>query len=349
MEENKIILYKDEEGKVNVNVRFANEDVWLTQAQLAEIYQTTQQNISLHQKGIYADGELDEEATHKKYLLVRQEGKRQVKREIDHYNLDMIIALGYRVQSLIAVRFRRWATQRLHEYIQKGFTMDDERLKQGGNRYFKELLQRIRDIRSSERNFYQQVTDIYATSTDYDPRSKTTKLFFSTVQNKMHYAVHEHTAAELIYERVDNEKPFVGMTSFKGNYVTRDDVKIAKNYLTELELQRLNLLTSQFLDYAEFQALEQNPMTMADWVAALDDQILRLRKNILEGSGTVSHQEAIEKAEREFEIYREREMRLLESDFDKAVKALLDNKDDKEEAPHLRTQRPLHREPPPGE
>ena len=325
--ENKIILYKDDEGKLSVNVRFADEDVWLTQAQLADIYNTTQQNISLHQKGIYADGELDENATHKKYLLVRQEGKRQVQREIDHYNLDMIIALGYRVQSPIAVRFRRWATQRLHEYIQKGFTMDDERLKQGGNRYFKELLQRIRDIRSSERNFYQQVTDIYATSTDYDPRSKMTKLFFATVQNKMHYAVHEHTAAELIYERVDNEKPFVGMTNFKGNYVTRDDVKIAKNYLTELELQRLNLLTSQFLDYAEFQALEQNPMTMADWIAALDDQILRLRKNILEGSGTVSHQEAIKKAEREFEIYREREMRMLESDFDKAVKALLENND----------------------
>lgn len=325
--ENKLILYKDDEGKVNVNVRFADEDVWLTQAQLAEIYNTTQQNISLHQKGIYADGELDESVTHKKYLLVRQEGKRQVQREIDHYNLDMIIALGYRVQSPIAVRFRRWATQRLHEYIQKGFTMDDERLKQGGNRYFKELLQRIRDIRSSERNFYQQVTDIYATSTDYDPRAKMTKLFFATVQNKMHYAVHEHTAAELIYERVDNEKPFVGMTNFKGNYVTRDDVKIAKNYLSELELQRLNLLTSQFLDYAEFQALEQNPMTMADWIAALDDQILRLRKNILEGNGTVSNQEAIEKAEREFEIYREREMRQLESDFDKAVKRLRNNKD----------------------
>ena len=264
--ENKLILYRDDEGRVSVNVRFADEDVWLTQAQLAEIYNTTQQNISLHQKGIYADGELDEEATHKKYLLVRQEGNRQVQREIDHYNLDMIIALGYRVQSLVAVRFRRWATLRLHEYIQKGFTMDDDRLKQGGSRYFKELLQRIRDIRSSERNFYQQVTDIYATSTDYDPRSQMTKHFFATVQNKMHYAVHEHTAAELIYERVDNEKPFVGMTNFKGNYVTRDDVKIAKNYLTELELQRLNLLTSQFLDYAEFQALEQNPMTMADWI-----------------------------------------------------------------------------------
>lgn len=330
--ENKLILYKDDEGKISVNTRFADEDVWLTQAQLAEIYQTTQQNVSLHLQGIYGDKELDDdERTHKKYLLVRQEGKRKVQREIEHYNLDVIIALGYRVQSPIAVRFRRWATQRLHEYIQKGFTMDDERLKQGGNRYFRELLQRIRDIRSSERNFYQQVTDIYATATDYDPRAKMTKQFFATVQNKMHYAVHEHTAAELIYNRVDNEKPFVGMTNFKGNYVTRDDVKIAKNYLTELELQRLNLLTSQFLDYAEFQALEQNPMSMADWIAALDDQILRLRKNILEGAGTVSHEEAIEKAEREFEIYREREMRLLESDFDKAVKRLKNMKDDGEE------------------
>jgi len=326
--ENKLILYKDEEGRVSVNVRFADEDVWLTQQQLAEIYSTTKQNVSQHIDNILADGELEENRTVKNFLTVRQEGKRQVQRDITYYNLDMIIALGYRVQSPIAVRFRRWATQRLHEYIQKGFTMDDERLKQGGNRYFKELLQRIRDIRSSERNFYQQVTDIYATSTDYDPRAKMTKQFFATVQNKMHYAVHEHTAAELIYERVDNEKPFVGMTNFKGNYVTRDDVKIAKNYLSELELQRLNLLTSQFLDYAEFQALEQNPMTMAGWIAALDDQILRLRKNILEGNGTVSHQEAIEKAEREFEIYREREMRLLESDFDKAVKRLKNLNDD---------------------
>ena len=266
----------------------------------------------------------------RKFRTTAADGKNY---QVLHYNLDVVIALGYKVQSAVAVRYRRWATRLLHEFIQKGFVMDDERLKQGGNRYFKELLQRIRDIRSSERNFYQQVTDIYATSTDYDPRANLTKQFFATVQNKMHYAVHEHTAAELIYERVDNEKPFVGMTNFKGNYVTRDDVKIAKNYLTELELQRLNLLTSQFLDYAEFQALEQNPMTMADWVAALDDQILRLRKNILEGTGTVSHQEAIEKAEREFEIYREREMRLLESDFDKAVKGLLDknNKPENEE------------------
>ncbi len=325
--ENKIILYKDIEGRVTMNVVFAEEDVWLTQAQLVELYQSSKSNVSEHLTNIFADNELEKDLVVRKFRTTASDGKKYT---VLHYNLDVIIALGYRVQSPIAVRFRRWATQRLHEYIQKGFTMDDERLKQGGNRYFKELLQRIRDIRSSERNFYQQVTDIYATSTDYDPRSKMTKQFFATVQNKMHYAVHEHTAAELIYERVDNEKPFVGMTNFKGNYVTRDDVKIAKNYLTELELQRLNLLTSQFLDYAEFQALEQNPMTMADWIAALDDQILRLRKNILAGTGTISHQEAIEKAEREFEIYREREMRLLESDFDKAVKRLLDKNNDSE-------------------
>ena len=191
--ENKLILYKDDEGKVSVNTRFADEDVWLTQQQLAEIYSTTKQNVSQHIDNILADGELEENRTVKNFLTVRQEGKRQVQRDITYYNLDMIIALGYRVQSPIAVRFRRWATQRLHEYIQKGFTMDDERLKQGGNRYVRELLQRIRDIRSSERNFYQQVTDIYATATDYDPRAKMTKLFFATVQNKMHYAVHEHT------------------------------------------------------------------------------------------------------------------------------------------------------------
>lgn len=194
--ENKLILYKDDEGRVSVNTRFADEDVWLTQEQLATIYQTTQENVSMHISNIYSDKELEKEGTYKKFLLVRQEGKRQVHRNIDHYNLDVIIALGYRVQSPIAVRFRRWATQRLHEYIQKGFTMDDERLKQGGSRYFRELLQRIRDIRSSERNFYQQVTDIYATSTDYDPRSKMTKLFFATVQNKMHYAVHDYQSKQ---------------------------------------------------------------------------------------------------------------------------------------------------------
>ena len=322
--QNQIILYQDDNEITRVSVRFADEDLWLTQNQLAEIYCTTQQNISLHIDNIYKDGELAPMATHKDFLLVRQEGNRQVQRNIAHYNLDMIIALGYRVQSQVATRFRRWATQRLHEYIQKGFAMDDERLKQGGNRYFRELLQRIRDIRSSERNFYQQITDIYATSVDYDPRSEMTKMFFATVQNKLHYAVHEHTAAEVIYERVDNEKPFVGMTNFRGNYVTKDDVKIAKNYLSEIELQRLNLLVSGFLDFAEFQALEMNPMTMQNWIEALDGQIIAHKRKLLEGKGTVSHQQAIEKAEKEFEIYRQREMQLLESDFDREIKKLKD-------------------------
>jgi hypothetical protein len=210
----------------------------------------------------------------------------------------------------------------LHEYIQKGFTLDDERLKQGGNRYFRELLQRIRDIRSSERNFYQKVTDIYATSIDYDPRSDMTKMFFATVQNKLHFAVHSHTAAELIYDRVDSDKPLVGMTSFKGNYITKDDVKIAKNYLSEQELGQLNLLVSAFLDLAEFQAAQEQPMTMSDWIASLDHQILGVRRKILQGAGDISHKQAVEKAEREFGIYREREMRQLESDFDRAVREL---------------------------
>jgi hypothetical protein len=320
--ENNIILYQDEDGITRVSVRFADDDLWLTQNQIAEIYDTTQQNVSQHIDGIFKDEELSEEATHKKFLLVQTEGKRQVKREVSHYNLDVIIAIGYRVQSQIATRFRRWATERLHEYIQKGFTMDDDRLKQGGSRYFRELLQRIRDIRSSERNFYQQVTAIYATATDYDPRADLTKKFFATVQNKLHFAVHEHTAAEVIYERVNNEKPLVGMTNFKGDYITKDDVKIAKNYLSELELQRLNLLVSQFLDFAEFQALEQNPMTMQDWIAALDNQIVSLKRKILKGIGKISHAKAVEKAEKEFEIYRAREMKQLESDFDRAVKQL---------------------------
>ena len=325
---NDIMIYEDKDGVTRVSVKFINEDIWLTQSQLANIYKTTQQNISQHIVAIYKDNELPLDSTNKKILLVQKEGNRNVKRNIDHYNLDMIIALGYRVQSEVAVRFRIWATQRLHEYIQKGFAMDDERLKQGGNRYFKELLQRIRDIRSSERNFYQQVTDIFATSIDYNPKSEITRNFFATVQNKLHYAVHEHTAAELIYKRVDNEKPYVGMTNFKGDYVTIDDVKIAKNYLSQVELQRLNLLVSQFLDFAELQALEQRAMKMTDWVEELDKQIILNRRKILEGNGKISHEEAIKKAEKEFQIYREREMKELQSDFDLLMKALADKKED---------------------
>lgn len=319
---NHLVIYQDDNGLVKVNVRFSDEEVWLTQAQLSKIYETTQENISTHISNIYKDAELEPNRTYKKILLVRQEGNRRVKRQIDHYNLDMIIALGYRVQSQVATRFRRWATERLHEYIQKGFAMDDERLKQGGDRYFRELLQRIRDIRASERNFYQQVTDIYATSVDYDPRTELTRNFFATIQNKLHYAVHEHTAAEIIFDRVDSNKPFVGMTNFKGDYITKDDVKIAKNYLSEKELQRLNLLVSQFLDFAEFQALEERPMRMADWISALDNQIIALQRKLLEGKGSISHKEAIEKAEQEFRAYRQREMEQLESDFDKMVRQL---------------------------
>lgn len=322
---NEIMIYEDKDGVTKINVKFMNEDIWLTQNQIADIYKTTQQNISLHIRSIYKDNELQDISTNKKFLLVQKEGTRNVKRNIDHYNLDMIIALGYRVQSDVAIRFRIWATKRLHEYIQKGFTMDDDRLKQGGNRYFRELLQRIRDIRSSERNFYQQVTDIYATSIDYDPRNDITKKFFATVQNKLHYAVHEHTAAELIYDRVDNEKPYVGMTNFKGDYVTIDDVKIAKNYLSEIELQRLNLLVSQFLDFAELQALEQRIMRMSDWIQELDNQILLNRKKILHDNGKISHEEAIKKAENEFNIYRNKEMKELQSDFDLMIKSLPNN------------------------
>lgn len=321
-DDNNVIIYQDDNGITKVSVRFSDDDIWLTKNQIAELYDTSRQNIQQHIESIYEDKELDREATCKNFLQVRLEGVREVKRNIDHYNLDMIISLGYRVQSQIATRFRRWATERLHEYIQKGFAMDDERLKQGNSRYFRELLQRIRDIRSSERNFYQQVTDIYATAIDYDPRSDLTKNFFATVQNKLHYAVNEHTAAEVIYERVDNEKPLVGMTNFKGEYITKDDVKIAKNYLTEIELQRLNLLVSQFLDFAEFQALEQVPMSMKDWIDALDNQIIAHKRKVLTGKGNISHKQAIEKAEKEFEIYRAKEMRQLESDFDRVIKML---------------------------
>ena len=265
------LIYQDENGLARVNVRFEGEDVWLNVEQLMELFDASQQDVSYHINQIYAEGEQDPERTHKKFLLVRQEGNRSVRRNMFHYNLDMIIAVGYRVKSQVATRFRQWATMHLHEFIQKGFTLDDDRLKGNRSRYFRELLQRIRDIRSSERNLYQQVTDIFATSIDYDPQANLTHMFFATVQNKLHYAAHQHTAAEVIYERVDAEKPMVGMTNFKGNYITREDVQIAKNYLTEQELTYLNLLVSQYLDFAEVQALGQIPMKMAEWIEKLDE------------------------------------------------------------------------------
>ncbi|MCL2048145.1 MAG: virulence RhuM family protein [Defluviitaleaceae bacterium] len=319
---NQIILFKTEDEKISVNVRFDEETVWLSQQQIAELFGTSRTSIVEHIKHIYAEGELVAESTCRNFRQVRFEGERQVTRTIPHYDLDMIISIGYRVNSLRATQFRQWATKRLNEYIRKGFALDDERLKNGGGRYFRELLQRIRDIRSSERNLYQQVTDIYATATDYDSKAPITREFFATVQNKMHYAAHKHTAAEVIFERVDSEKPHVGMTNFKGDYVTKSDVSVAKNYLTEREITILNLLVSQFLDFAELQALEERPMKMADWIGELDNQLSANRRELLKDKGKISRKQAIEKAEGEFEIYRAREMRQLVSDFDRTVKGI---------------------------
>lgn len=322
------LIYQDDNGIVRVNVRFEGEDVWLTVEQIMALFDASQQDVSYHIKQIYADGEQDQNRTHKKFLLVRMEGNRSVRRSISHYNLDMIIAVGYRVKSQVATRFRQWATQHLHEFIQKGFTLDDDRLKGNQSRYFRELLQRIRDIRSSERNLYQQITDIFATSIDYDPRADLTRLFFATVQNKLHYAAHQHTASEVIYERVNAEKPMVGMTNFKGGYITKEDVQIAKNYLTEQELTYLNLLVSQYLDFAELQALQQIPMRMAEWIEKLDNLMILSGRQLLVGKGTISHEEAKEKAIAEFEKYRKTEMLQYESDYDRAIKELIQREKD---------------------
>jgi len=324
MGEDKIIIYKTEDEAVSVYVRFDQDTVWLTLDQMAELFDRDKSTISRHIRNVYQEGELTREATVAKFATVQQEGGRKVERTLEYYNLDVIISVGYRVKSLRGTQFRQWATKRLNEYIRKGFTLDDDRLKGGGSRYFRELLQRVRDIRSSERNLYQQVTDIYATAIDYDPSAEITKEFFATVQNKMHFAAHQHTAAEVIYERVDSGKPFVGMTNFKGSYVTREDVRIAKNYLTERELQILNLLVSQFLDFAELQAIEQRAMTMQDWVEELDRQLFSNRRPVLSDKGRVSHRQAIVKAEKEFDLYRAKEMKQMESDFDRAMKELTD-------------------------
>ena len=289
------LIYQDDNGITQVNVRFEGDDVWLPVELIMQLFDASQQDVSYHIGQIYAEGELDKERTHKKFLLVRQEGNRSVNRQISHYNLDMIIAVGYRVKSQVATRFRQWATAHLHEFIQKGFTLDDNRLKGNRSRYFRELLQRIRDIRSSERNLYQQVTDIFITSIDYDPNANLTRQFFASVQNKLHYAAHHHTAAEVIYERVDANKPMVGMTNFKGSYITKDDVQVAKNYLTEQELTYLNLLVSQYLDFAEIQALQQVPMRMQEWIEKLDELMKLSGRQLLVGKGTISHEEAKQK------------------------------------------------------
>ncbi|MBQ8051088.1 MAG: virulence RhuM family protein [Bacteroidaceae bacterium] len=317
------LIYQDDNGIARVNVRFEGEDVWLTQEQMMELFDASRQDVSYHINQIYEEGEQAPERTLKKFLIVRQEGDRSVKRQMNHYNLDMIIAVGYRVKSQVATRFRQWATARLREFIQKGFVLDDNRLKGNRNRYFRELLQRIRDIRSSERNLYQQVTDIFITSIDYDPTANLTKHFFATVQNKLHYAAHQHTAAELVYDRVDANKPMVGMTNFKGNYITKEDVQIAKNYLTEQELTYLNLLVSQYLDFAEVQALQEKPMKMVEWIEKLDELMKLSGRQLLVGKGTITHEEAKRKAIAEFEKYRQMEMLQYESDYDRAIRELI--------------------------
>ncbi len=326
------LIYQDDNGITQVNVRFEGDDVWLPVELIMQLFDASQQDVSYHIGQIYAEGELDKERTHKKFLLVRQEGNRSVNRQISHYNLDMIIAVGYRVKSQVATRFRQWATAHLHEFIQKGFTLDDNRLKGNRSRYFRELLQRIRDIRSSERNLYQQVTDIFITSIDYDPNANLTHQFFASVQNKLHYAAHHHTAAEVIYERVDANKPMVGMTNFKGSYITKDDVQVAKNYLTEQELTYLNLLVSQYLDFAEIQALQQVPMRMQEWIEKLDELMKLSGRQLLVGKGTISHEEAKQKAVSEFEKYRKREMLQYESDYDRAIKELIQKENSLPEA-----------------
>ncbi len=332
-DQNSFLIYQDDNGVSNVNVRFEGEDVWLAAEQIQVLFQASRQDVAYHIEQIYADGELKQEATCKKILQVRQEGSRSVKRNFAHYNLDMILAIGMRIRSDVAVRFRQWAIRHLHEFAVKGFTLDDDRLKGNRSRYFRELLQRIRDIRMSERNFYQKVTDIFATSIDYDRSADITRTFFATVQNKLHFAAHKHTAAELIYERADADKPMVGMTHFEGKYITEDDVKIAKNYLNDKELEYLRLLVSQFLDFAELQALEMKPMRMENWVEKLDAMLTLSGRELLSGPGKVSHEEACRKAVAEFREYRRREMLQYESDFDRAVRELTEadksNGDDK--------------------
>lgn len=304
-----ILLYEAAEGRLRLEVRLQDETLWLTQNQLAELFQTTQQNISGHIHNVYAEGELEREATHKKFLSVQLEGSREVRRQRDFYNLDMIIAVGYRVKSAIATRFRIWATERLKEYIIKGFVMDDERLKEPQNdRYFEELLARIRDIRSSEKVFWRKVLDIYATSTDYDPKAEQTQLFFRQVQNKMHWAAHGHTAAELIFQRADASAPNMGITNFPGKNLLKRDVEVAKNYLTEEELNILNRIVNAYLELAEIQALNRQPMTMADWQQRLDQFLTMTGRELLTQGGLISNQQALNKAHQEFEKFREQRL-----------------------------------------
>jgi len=306
MQENntEILIYQTEDGVTKIDVRMQDETVWLSQQQMVDLFQTSRSNVVEHIRHIYEEGELDEQSTCRKFRQVRIEGNREVSRELPFYNLDMIISLGYRIKSRIATNFRKWATEHLKEYMIKGFTMDDERLKRlGGGNYWKELLDRIRDIRSSEKVMYRQVLDLYATSVDYNPKSAESVAFFKMVQNKLHYAAHGHTAAEVIYERADAEKPFMGLRTFSGDYPTAKDISVAKNYLNEEELKILNNIVSGYFDFAEIQAMRHNPMYMSDYVEHLDKVLKATGEKLLEGAGRISHVQAIEKAKLEYQKY----------------------------------------------
>lgn len=318
-----IVIYQTEDGNTKIDVRFVDETVWLTQQQLVELYRSSKANISEHIKNIFDENELDEVSTVRKFRTVQNEGNRQVSREMTYYNLDMIISLGYRVKSKIATNFRRWATERLKEYIIKGFTMDDERLKNlGGGNYWKELLDRIRDIRSSEKVMYRQVLDLYATSVDYNPKSAESIAFFKIVQNKLHYAAHGHTAAEIIYERADANKPFMGLTAFEGDFPKMKDISVAKNYLTEEELKILNNIVSGYFDFAEIQAIRRNPMYMSDYLEHLDKILESTGENILVDSGKISHTQALKKAKEEYRKYQVQNLSPVEKSYIETIKAI---------------------------
>lgn len=318
-----VVIYTADDGNTKIDVNFIDETVWLSQQQMAELFQTSRTNIVEHIGNIYDEGELDKNSTCRDFRQVRKEGKRNVSRDIPFYNLDMIISLGYRVKSKIATDFRKWATERLKEYIIKGFTMDDERLKNlGGGVYWKELLERIRDIRSSEKVFYRQVLDLFATSIDYNSKSEEATEFFATVQNKLHYAVHHHTASEIIHSRVDSEKEFMGLTIFKGELPTLTEAKVAKNYLTEKELKSLNFIVSGYLDFAERQAEKKVVMTMKDWIEHVDRILTATGEDLLKDYGKVSRQQMIKKVEKEYKKYSEKTLSQVEKDYLNEIKSI---------------------------
>lgn len=327
---NNFLIYKTEDEKVEINVAFdtENETVWLSQNQMAELFSTTKQNISGHIADIYEEGELDKGSTVKDFLTVQKEGNRDVSRQIKCYNLDVIISVGYRIKSIRGTQFRQWATKRLNEYIRKGFALDDERLKElGGGTYFDELKERYRDIRASEKVFYRQVLDIYATSVDYDPRAEISIEFFKKVQNKIHYAVHGETAAEVIYHRADAEKEYMGLHTFKGDRPHLRDVEIAKNYLDENELRAMGQIVEGYLAFAERQADREVYMTMQDWAEHLDGILTSTGEQLLQGSGSVSHSQAIEKAHDEYRKYQERTLSSVEKDYLNTINMLGENID----------------------